>query len=346
MKRAASALRSHRAASNPSVAAAEALLRPPRPPRGQHLLANVRVLDDIVRHAGIRPGDAVVEVGPGTGNLTVRLLASPAATVAAVEIDPRMSRAVTARSAALGLAHKLTVITGDAMRVEFPKFDACVANIPYGISSPLVAKLLFGPHQFRTATLVVQREFARRLAAAPGDREFNRLAENARLVADVRLLADVSREDFVPVPGVDSALVEIVPKEVRPSEVAPGVPTDEWLAFVCLCFQQHNRRDKRKQEKTIGTVFKPDEMVVELLRRSSRAEQRDGNNGGSVVTVHGDNDDEASSRFSKEEVVAFKESIVGAVQSPGLAHKRLSTVSNNELLRLLRMFIERGVRFQ
>jgi 18S rRNA (adenine1779-N6/adenine1780-N6)-dimethyltransferase len=77
--------------------------------RGQHLLTNPRVLDAIVRRAAIRPGDAVLEVGPGTGNLTARLLASPAASVAAVEIDPRMATAVAARARDLGLAHKLTV---------------------------------------------------------------------------------------------------------------------------------------------------------------------------------------------------------------------------------------------
>ena len=80
-------------------------------PRGQHLLTNPRVLDAIARRASISPGDAVLEVGPGTGNLTARLLASHAARVAAVEIDPRMVEAVTARAAALGLADKLTVRT-------------------------------------------------------------------------------------------------------------------------------------------------------------------------------------------------------------------------------------------
>jgi len=78
-------------------------------PRGQHLLTNPRVLDAIALLAAISPGDAVLEVGPGTGNLTARLLASHAARVAAVEIDPRMVEAVTARAAALGLADKLTV---------------------------------------------------------------------------------------------------------------------------------------------------------------------------------------------------------------------------------------------
>jgi 18S rRNA (adenine1779-N6/adenine1780-N6)-dimethyltransferase len=78
-------------------------------PRGQHLLTNPRVLDAIVRRAAISSGDAILEVGPGTGNLTARLLASHAARVVAVEIDPRMVESVTARAAALGLADKLTV---------------------------------------------------------------------------------------------------------------------------------------------------------------------------------------------------------------------------------------------
>lgn len=92
-------------------------------PRGQHLLTNPRVLDAIARRAALRPGDAVLEVGPGTGNLTVRLLASSAARVAAVEIDPRMVDAVTARAGALGLAHKLTVRS-------FPRPPPARSNAP------------------------------------------------------------------------------------------------------------------------------------------------------------------------------------------------------------------------
>ncbi|RLN39812.1 hypothetical protein C2845_PM01G44600 [Panicum miliaceum] len=230
-------------------------------PRGKHLLTNPRVHDAIARRAAIGPGDAVLEVGPGAGNLTARLLASPALRVAAVEIDPRMVEAVTARAAALGLADKLTVIAGDAVVVDFPEFDVCVANIPYGISSPLIAKLLFGAYRFRTATLLLQKEFARRLAAAPGDREYNRLAANVRLVADVRLLMDVSKRDFVPIPRVDSSLVEI-----RPRAVAPVVDLGEWLAFTRACFGQKN--------KTLGAIFKQKRMVMQLFIRSQRAEDR------------------------------------------------------------------------
>ncbi|PUZ72194.1 hypothetical protein GQ55_2G373900 [Panicum hallii var. hallii] len=313
-------------------------------PRGQHLLTNPRVLDAIARRAAIGPGDAVLEVGPGTGNLTARLLASPASRVAAVEIDPRMVEAVTARAAALGLADKLTVIAGDAVEVDFPQFDVCVANIPYGISSPLIAKLLFGAYRFRTATLLLQKEFARRLAAAPGDGEYNRLAANVRLVADVRLLMDVSKRDFVPMPRVDSSLVEI-----RPRAVAPGVELGEWLAFTRACFGQKN--------KTLGAIFKQKRMVTELFRRSQRAEERDGGAGGVSLGALDDGSDEdgcgkddddgnSAAGCSGEEVAAFKERIAGALESAELAGKRPSKLSNDELLRLLRLFNERGVRFR
>ncbi|KAL6656587.1 hypothetical protein ACP70R_004367 [Stipagrostis hirtigluma subsp. patula] len=315
-------------------------------PRGQHLLTNPRVLDAIARHAALRPGDAVLEVGPGTGNLTARLLASPAATVAAVEIDPRMVEAVTARAADLGLAHKLTVIKGDAVEVEFPEFDVCVANIPYGISSPLIAKLLFGPYRFRTATLLLQKEFARRLVATPGDGEYNRLAANVRLVADTRLLMDVSKRDFVPMPKVDSSLVEI-----RPRVASPEVDLSEWLAFTRACFGQKN--------KTLGAIFKQKRMVLELFRRSQISQGRDrkGNARGIFVSALDDDNNEddrdkdddrrdGPADFSENEVVVFKELIVGALELAELAGKRPSKLSNDELLRLLRLFNQRGVCFQ
>uniref|UniRef100_A0ACD5UM31 Uncharacterized protein n=1 Tax=Avena sativa TaxID=4498 RepID=A0ACD5UM31_AVESA len=315
-------------------------------PRGQHLLTNPRVLEAIVRHAALRPGDAVLEVGPGTGNLTARLLASPVESVNAVEIDPRMVEAVTSRAAALDLAQKLTVIHGDAVETDFPEFNVCVANIPYGISSPLIAKLLFGTYRFRTATLLLQKEFAQRLVAVPGDSEYNRLAANVRMVADVKLLMDVSKRDFVPMPRVDSSLVEI-----RPRATMPDVDLAEWLAFTRECFGQKN--------KTLGAIFKQKRKILDLCKRSQRTERcTAGATGRGIILgvlddgndeACGDDNNEGSDRttgLSEEEVTAFKEKVAGAFESTGLAAKRPSKMSNDELLHLLRLFNERGIRFQ
>jgi 18S rRNA (adenine1779-N6/adenine1780-N6)-dimethyltransferase len=237
------------------------------------------------------------------------------------------------------------VIHDDAVEADFPEFNVCVANIPYGISSPLIAKLLFGAYRFRTATLLLQKEFAQRLVAVPGDSEYNRLAANVRMVADVKLLMDVSKRDFVPMPRVDSSLVEI-----RPRAVLPDVDLPEWLAFTRECFGQKN--------KTLGAIFKQKRKILDLFKRSRRTERCTGDAGGSgiILGVLDDSNDEACSGddessvrvagFSEEELGAFKERIAGALESTELAGKRPSKMSNDELLRLLTLFNERGIRFQ
>uniref|UniRef100_A0A803PFH9 rRNA adenine N(6)-methyltransferase n=1 Tax=Cannabis sativa TaxID=3483 RepID=A0A803PFH9_CANSA len=198
--------------------------------KGQHLLTNQRILDTIVRKSAIEPTDTVLEIGPGTGNLTVKLLEA-ASKVFAIEIDSRMVEILDKRALESGLQDRLTVIRKDALKAEFPLLDLVVANIPYNISSPLVAKLVFGPIQFRSATLLLQKEFARRLLAKPGDSEFNRLAVNVTLVADVEHVMDVSKREFVPCPKVDSSVVII-----RPKAQVPDVNMEEWLAFTRTCF--------------------------------------------------------------------------------------------------------------
>ncbi|OVA08714.1 Ribosomal RNA adenine methylase transferase [Macleaya cordata] len=228
--------------------------------RGQHILTNPRVLDAIVRKADIRPTDTILEIGPGTGNLTLRLLEA-AKKVYAVEIDKRMIEILNNRVSERGLQDKITVICKDALKTDFPEFDLIVANIPYGISSPLIAKLVFGANTFRSATLLLQKEFAKRLLAKPGDSEFNRLAVNVKLVADVEFMMDVSKRDFVPCPRVDSSVVKIHPKAQ-----VPEVDMNEWWAFTRTCFSKKN--------KTLGATFKQKKKIVEVLKAGGFEDKR------------------------------------------------------------------------
>lgn len=335
--------------------------------RGQHILTNPRVLDSIVCRASVHPTDTVLEIGTGSGNLTVRLLKA-ARQVVAVEIDDRMVDALRCRVSQLGLQDRLTVrkmfpplvcanspksgtktvpllgfkvIKGDALKTEFPRFDLCVSNIPYGISSPLIAKLLFElgrPCGFRSATLLLQKEFARRLLASPGDSEFNRLAANVRLVATVELLTDVSKKDFIPCPKVDSSLVRI-----RPRSDVPAVDLDEWLAFTRTCFSKKN--------KTLGAIFKQKKKIVELSERSQLEgeacrflEEEDG-------VDDSDDDDQQGTRIGEKEAAnaselrVLKEKIVGILKGGGFEDKRPSKLSTEELLHLLRLFNQEGVLF-
>ena len=99
------------------------------------------MVQQIVEKSGIKPTDVILEIGPGTGNLTAALL-ERGKKIIAVEVDARMVAEVTKRVQTMGYSHKFQMIAGDAIKVPFPFFDLCIANTPYQISSPLVFKLL------------------------------------------------------------------------------------------------------------------------------------------------------------------------------------------------------------
>ncbi|KAK4383238.1 Ribosomal RNA small subunit methyltransferase, mitochondrial [Sesamum angolense] len=230
------------------------------------------------------------------------------------------------------------ILSGDALKTKFPEFNLVVANIPYGISSPLLAKLVYGANvnPFRSATLLLQKEFARRLLAKPGDSEFNRLAVNMKLVAEVEFVMDVSKRDFVPCPKVDSSVVKIYPK----SEI-PDVDLEEWWAFTRTCFSKKN--------KTLGATLKQKRKLMELMKLSKAEvfsdDHDDGSNGEGDEECDSDEGSSDSSLSSGTGIGFFRTKIVRILESGGFLEKRPSKLSNDELLQLLSLLNGAGIYF-
>lgn len=201
---------------------------------GQHLLKNPGILEKIVTASDLKSSDIVFEIGPGTGNLTMMLLAS-AKTVIAQEIDQRMAAEVKKRAQNSGKTN-LIVREGDCLRCDWPPFHACVANLPYQISSPFTFKLLAHRPAFRCAVIMFQKEFAERLVAQPGDKSYGRLALNTRLFAKISTVCSVSRKSFNPPPDVDSMVVKFVPRN-PPIEVDFG----DWDGMMRMCFGRKHK---------------------------------------------------------------------------------------------------------
>lgn len=208
---------------------------------GQHFLKNPMIVQQIVAKAAIRSTDVCLEVGPGTGNLTMKLL-EQSKKVIAVEYDPRMVAEVQKRVQSTEYANHLQIIHGDVMRVQLPFFDVCVANLPYQISSPFVFKLLSHRPMFRCAVIMFQEEFAKRLSAKPGDDLYCRLSVNTQLLAKVDQLLKVGRNNFRPPPKVESRVVRIEPKNPP-----PAVNFTEWDGMIKILFNRKN--------KTLNSVF-------------------------------------------------------------------------------------------
>ncbi|TVY93191.1 Dimethyladenosine transferase, partial [Lachnellula willkommii] len=204
---------------------------------GQHILKNPGVAEAIVQKANLKPSDTVLEVGPGTGNLTVRIL-EKAKKVIAVELDPRMAAELTKRVQGKPEQKRLEVLLGDVIKTELPHFDVCISNTPYQISSPLVFKLLALPNPPRTSILMFQREFALRLTARPGDALYCRLSVNAQFWAKITHVMKVGKNNFKPPPQVESSVVRIEPKM---GSERPGVSWDEWDGMLRICFVRRSR---------------------------------------------------------------------------------------------------------
>lgn len=147
----------------------------------------------MVEKSALRPTDVALEIGPGTGNMTVKLL-ERTKRVVACEIDPRLVAELQKRVQGTPYQSKLQIMVGDVLKTDLPFFDVCVANIPYQISSPLVFKLLLHRPFFRCAIIMFQREFAQRLVAKPGDKLYCRLSINTQLLAKVDILMKVCTE--------------------------------------------------------------------------------------------------------------------------------------------------------
>ncbi|MCT0226245.1 16S rRNA (adenine(1518)-N(6)/adenine(1519)-N(6))-dimethyltransferase RsmA [Synechococcus sp. CS-1328] len=180
---------------------------------GQHWLIDQAVLDRIVAAAQLGAADRVLEVGPGRGALTERLLASPAASVQAVELD---------RDLVQGLRQRFTqdprfhLIEGDALVVDLPAADKVVANIPYNITGPLLDRLLGRLDRpvdppYAGLVLLVQQEVGERIRAHPGSSAYSALSVRMQLLAHCHSVCSVPPRCFQPPPKVMSEVIALEP---------------------------------------------------------------------------------------------------------------------------------------
>ncbi len=171
----------------------------------QHFLVHEKTLDTIANAASLCAEDTVLEIGGGIGNLTQRLL-TQAGHVVVVEIDPELVRVLEHR---FKDCQNLEIIQGDVLKITLPPFNKIVANLPYSISSPLTFKLF--EHDFELAILMYQYEFAARMVAQKGSKDYSRLSVNTRYFADTSIIMKVPPSFFEPRPEVWSAVVRLVP---------------------------------------------------------------------------------------------------------------------------------------
>lgn len=200
---------------------------------GQHFLINKEIAAKIAEAATIFGSETVLEIGPGKGMLTEQL-AQRAKKVIAIEKDAALAAELEGRW------ENVEIVEGDALEVEWSAFDKIVANIPFEISSPLLEKIF---EIRKPAVLMLQKEFAARLIAKPGSKDYSRLSIAAQYNCDIKKLVSVKRGAFRPMPKVDSTVVSIKPIELPFS-------TDDFFWDTIGKLFQHKKRTIRAAIKS------------------------------------------------------------------------------------------------
>ena len=180
---------------------------------GQHWLTDAGVLDRIVAAAALAPGERVLEIGPGRGALTERLLATPVAAVTAIELDRDLVLGLRQRFAVDG---RFTLVEGDALAVPLPIGGKVVANIPYNITGPLLERLvgrLDRPvaEPYEALVLLVQQKVGERIRARAGSSAFSALSVRMQLLARCSAICAVPPRAFSPPPKVMSEVLRLEP---------------------------------------------------------------------------------------------------------------------------------------
>ncbi|MFT3944594.1 MAG: 16S rRNA (adenine(1518)-N(6)/adenine(1519)-N(6))-dimethyltransferase RsmA [Ancrocorticia sp.] len=266
---------------------ATALNKRPTKTLGQNFVHDAGTVRRIVRDAGVQSGDAVLEIGPGLGSLTLALLET-GAYVSAVEIDPILAGALPTTVAARmpEAAPRFAVQLMDAMEVSGAQVLAVpeawggergdssensddgehsavfeprrlVANLPYNVAVPVILTLLEKLPSLETVLVMVQAEVADRLAAGPGSRTYGVPSVKAAWYADAARGAKVSRTVFWPVPNVDSALVSLTRHPIL-----TDTPREEVFAVVDAAFAQRRKTLRAALSSWAGSPALAEEILV------------------------------------------------------------------------------------
>ncbi len=254
---------------------------------GQNFLCEPTLIDKIVRLARVAPGDAVVEIGPGLGSLTVGLAAA-GASVLAIEIDRHLIPALEEVVADLDV----TVVQADALTLDWPSlFDRwprtaseperrcrVVANLPYNIATPLVLDLLRDRPELQHWLVMVQREVGERLAAEPGDSACGIPSVLVSYWGHAEVVGRVPAEVFFPRPNVESVLVRIE----RTEQPRLDVPFAPFAALVRAGFGQRRKMLRR----SLASMLTVQQIEAAGVRPTDRAEQLDLAAWGRLTSVH------------------------------------------------------------
>ena len=217
---------------------------------GQNFVVDPNTILKIIRAANIEKGEQILEIGPGLGSLTSQLSAT--SKVVAIELDRYLVPALEEVLDHFGKRENVEIVQEDAMKIDWQEFFTqrqgvwkMVANLPYNIATPLLVTLLENAPEIQAIYVMVQLEVGERFAASPRSKAYGIPSVKAQYWAETKVLGKVSPNVFLPVPKVDSAILQIIRKSSPPE-----VNYANFSRLIQTAFQ-HRRKMIRKSLNTL-----------------------------------------------------------------------------------------------
>ncbi len=244
----------------------------PKKRLGQHFLIDEKVIETTLRLMNLSEGDEVLEIGPGIGFLTRRLVAK-AKRVWAVEVDPLLVQWL--QQSPMGDASSLTLVHADVLKMPLDEIlpnrkVKLVGNLPYNISTPVLFRILEQREHFSNLVFMVQREVADRLAASPGTKSYGTLSVWRQVHGEILAKVGVSRRAFFPQPKVQSTILNI---RLRPEPLIPS----EYFPFLREVVRASFGQRRKMLSNALANLLKRERVETEgLLRKEGIDPQRRG----------------------------------------------------------------------
>jgi 16S rRNA (adenine1518-N6/adenine1519-N6)-dimethyltransferase len=236
---------------------------------GQNFLIDTNVLKKIAKTSDAGKKDIILEIGSGLGSLT-EILVPLVKKIICVEVDKKLSKAFREEMAGF-IGSNITLIESDAMKIDYSrlamefKINKVVSNLPYKIAAPLIITILKNAPGIDKMYLTIQKDIAERLTAKTGDKNYSSYTVKSALLADFKIMFQISGTCFMPVPNVDSVLVEVCRKNMKDSKIE-SARVEEFLSFIDNCFLHRRKKLVNSLEKSLEkyNIDKKDLMVKML----------------------------------------------------------------------------------
>lgn len=236
---------------------------------GQNFLIDKAILSKIIKTADIKPTDIVIEIGPGLGVLT-KELAKRAKKVIAIEKDAKLAEMLKEN---LKEYNNLEIINSDILKLNpipytlHPTPYKLVANLPYYITSPIIREFLEAKNKPELMVLMVQKEVSQRICAKPP--QMSILSVSVQIYAQPKIITYVSKNSFWPKPKIDSAIIEIKPKD------KPNINADLFFEIIKAGFSQPRKQIGNNFAKNLSSLSKEqieNWLALNKIKSSQRAE--------------------------------------------------------------------------